>query len=117
MQIINTHFYETTEGLDFHWVILGDGCELGSGVFSLPQIEPQGSHSMEWASGPWYMAWTSCTAEEIFLTITVKLLNSTRWAEADHVISSTQVPLPPKKKSAPHVNDPFPTLIILCFVS
>lgn len=106
LKITNTHFYGTTEGLDFHWIILGDGSELGSGVLSLPQMEPQSSHSMEWASGPWYPAWTSCTSEEIFLTITVKLFHSTRWAEAGHVISSTQVQLPPKRKSTPHAIKP-----------
>ncbi|KAL2926777.1 Beta-galactosidase [Bienertia sinuspersici] len=106
LTITNMHFYETTEGLEFHWVILEDGSELGSGVLPVPQIEPQSSHSMEWASGPWYSTWTSCTSVEIFLTITVTLLHSTRWVEAGHVISSTQVQLPPKRNSGPHVIKP-----------
>lgn len=103
LQITNTHFYETTQGSEFHWVILGDGSELGSGVLSLPQIEPQSSYTMDWKSGPWYTAWTSCTSEEIFLTVTMKLLHSTRWVEAGHVISSTQMQLPSNRKFGPHV--------------
>ncbi|CAO2816155.1 unnamed protein product [Amaranthus hypochondriacus] len=103
LKVANTHFFQTTQGLDFHWVILGDGSELDSGVLSLPQIEPQSSHTMEWVSGPWYTAWNSCNAEEIFLTITVKLVNSTRWVEAGHVISSTQLQLPNKRSLVPHI--------------
>ncbi|KMT17108.1 hypothetical protein BVRB_2g041620 [Beta vulgaris subsp. vulgaris] len=106
LKITNAHFYETTQGSEFHWVILGDGSELGSGVLSLPQIEPQSSYTMEWKSGPWYTAWTSCTSEEIFLTVTMKLLHSTRWVEAGHVISSTQMQLPSNRKFGPHVIKP-----------
>lgn len=86
------------------WVVHGDGCELGSGILSLPTIEPQGNFGIQWESGPWYSLWFSSSAAEIFLTITAKLLHSTRWVEAGHVISSAQVQLPAKREFIPHVN-------------
>lgn len=103
LQIKNTHFYETTEGLEFSWAVHGDGWKYGSGNLSLPLIEPQSSYDIEWQSTPWSTVWSSSSAEEIFLTITAKLLHSTRWVEAGHVISSTQVQLPAKRKILPHV--------------
>ncbi|KAJ0046595.1 hypothetical protein Pint_05265 [Pistacia integerrima] len=103
VKITNTNFFETTEQLDFTWVLHGDGCMLGSGVLSLPVIQPQSSYDIELKSSPWYSQWASCSAEEIFLTITGKLLDSTRWVEAGHVVSSTQVQLPSKRETIRHV--------------
>ncbi|KAK5826678.1 Beta-galactosidase [Gossypium arboreum] len=103
VKIKNTNFYETTEGVVFEWAVLGDGCELGCGILSLPVIEPQSSYDIEWKSGPWYPLWASSDAEEIFLTITTKLLHSKRWVEAGHVVSSTQVQLPSKRDIVPHI--------------
>ncbi|XP_031257673.1 uncharacterized protein LOC116115688 [Pistacia vera] len=103
VKITNTNFFETTEQLHFTWVLHGDGCMLGSGVLSLPVIQPQSSYDIELKSSPWYSQWASCSAEEIFLTITGKLLDSTRWVEAGHVVSSTQVQLPSKRETIRHV--------------
>ncbi|XVF00254.1 hypothetical protein REPUB_Repub03eG0269200 [Reevesia pubescens] len=103
IKIKNTNFYETTEGVEFEWAVHGDGCELGCGILSLPVIEPQSSYDIEWKSGPWYSLWASSDAEEIFLTITAKLLQSKRWVEAGHVVSSTQVQLPAKRDILPHI--------------
>ncbi|GMP41182.1 hypothetical protein CsSME_00011374 [Camellia sinensis var. sinensis] len=103
IKITNTNFYETTQALEFSWSIHGDGCELGSGVLSLPLIEPQSNYEIKWESGPWYSLWASSFTAENFLTITVKLLNSTRWVESGHVISSAQIQLPAKREFAPHV--------------
>lgn len=104
MQITNAHFFETTKELEFNWTVCGDGCKLGSGILSLPIIEPQSSYTIEYESGPWYSPWASSSAEEHFLTISAKLLQSTRWVEAGHVISSTQILLPAKRESVPHVS-------------
>ncbi|KAK8630145.1 hypothetical protein V6N13_078952 [Hibiscus sabdariffa] len=101
--IKNTNFYDTTEGVAFEWVVLGDGCELGCGVLSVPVIEPQKSYDIEWKSGPWYPLWTSSDSVEIILTITAKLLHPKRWVEAGHVVSSTQVQLPAKRDIVPHI--------------
>lgn len=76
---------------------------LGSGILSLPLIKPQSSYELELKSSPWYSLWASCSAEEIFLTVTATLLESTRWVEAGHAISSTQVQLASKRKIVPHV--------------
>ncbi|OMO87190.1 hypothetical protein COLO4_20752 [Corchorus olitorius] len=103
IKIKNGNFYDTTEGLEFKWTAHGDGCELGCGTLSLPVIEPQSSYDIEWKSGPWYPLWASSDAEEIFLTITAKLLYSKRWVEAGHVVSSTQVQLPAKRDILPHI--------------
>lgn len=103
MQVTNTHFYETTRALEFYWAAHGDGCELGSGNLSLPLIEPQKTYHIESQSAPWHTLWASSSAEEFFLTITAKLLHSTCWVEAGHVISSTQVQLPVKREFVPHV--------------
>lgn len=103
LKITNTHFYETTKAMEFSWTVCGDGCKLGSGTLSLPIIEPQSSYSIEFESGPWYSLWASSSAEEHFLTITAKLLQPTRWVEAGHVISSTQILLPAKREFVPHV--------------
>lgn len=81
----------------------GDGCELKSGILSLPAIEPQKSYAVKWDAGPWYDSWSTSDSTEIFLAITVKHLNSTRWAEADHVVSSAQFQLPVKQNIVPHV--------------
>lgn len=103
MQITNTHFFETTQGLEFSWAVHGDGHELGSGILSLPAIKPQSNYDIKWESAPWHSLWASSSAGEFFLTITAKLLHSTRWVEAGHVISSTQVQLPPRKEIIPYV--------------
>ncbi|PQQ00413.1 beta-galactosidase-like [Prunus yedoensis var. nudiflora] len=103
LRITNTHFFKATQGLEFSWDAHGDGCKLGSGILSLPFIGPQKSYDIDWQSAPWYPLWTSSSAEEYFLTITAKLLHSTRWVEAGHVISSNQVQLPSKREIVPHV--------------
>ncbi|CAI9286488.1 unnamed protein product [Lactuca saligna] len=38
-KITNTNFFQTTEDLEFNWVIEGDGCNLDSGTLSLPTLE------------------------------------------------------------------------------
>ncbi|KAH9617726.1 hypothetical protein KSS87_001056 [Heliosperma pusillum] len=106
LKISNTHFYETTEGLTFLWVLSGDGCDLGSGVLSVPEIGPQNSYSLELVSGPWNSFYTSSLYEDIFLTMTAKLEKPTRWLEAGHVISSAQVRLPPRIELLPHAIKP-----------
>lgn len=103
MQITNAHFFETTQGLEFSWNAHADGYNLRSGMLSLAPIKPQGSYAIDWQSGPWYSLWSSSVAEEIYLTITAKLLNSTRWVEAGHIISSTQIQLPAQRQIVPHV--------------
>lgn len=103
LQISNTHFFQTTEGLEFLWNIHGDGHELGSGILSLPNLAPQSSYDIEWESSPWHPLWASSSAKEIFLTVTAKLLHAIRWVEAGHVISSTQVQLPSRREITPHV--------------
>lgn len=103
LKITNAHFYENTEFMEFSWSLNGDGEELGSGNFPLPPIEPQNSYELKWESGPWYSLWNSSFAAEIYLTITTRLLKSTRWVEAGHTISSTQVQLPVKNERIPHV--------------
>ncbi|KAH9697953.1 Lactase [Citrus sinensis] len=103
LKISNTNFFETTQGLEFSWVAHGDGYKLGFGILSLPLIKPHSNYEIELKSSPWYSLWNSCSAEEIFLTVTAKLMNSTRWAEAGHVISTAQVQLPSKRERLPHV--------------
>jgi beta-galactosidase len=89
--------------LEFGWYISADGYNLGSGKLSLPPIKPQSSYAVDWQSGPWYSLWNSSSSEEIFLTITAKLLNSTRWVEAGHIVSTAQVQLPARRDVVPHV--------------
>ncbi|OVA04094.1 Beta galactosidase small chain/ domain 5 [Macleaya cordata] len=103
LKIANTNFFDTTKGLEFSWMVHGDGCILGSGLLPLPAIEPQSSYEIELESAPWYSLWASSSATEVFLTITTKLLNSTRWAEAGHILAFTQVQLPAKRGYEPHV--------------
>ncbi|GAB2217723.1 hypothetical protein Drorol1_Dr00000931 [Drosera rotundifolia] len=103
LKVKNTFFYKNTEALEFHWTVLGDGCELGAGVFSVPRIDPQNSYDVDFKSGPWYEVWASSLAAEAFLTISADLLHPTRWAPAGHVVSSAQFQLPPKREPGPHV--------------
>lgn len=105
IKITNTHFFDTTQELEFEWTLYGDGspCEIGSGVLSVPTIEPQKSFEIKWDSGVWYQLWSSSSAAETFMTITAKLLHSTRWAESGHVILSSQIQLPIQNESVPHV--------------
>ncbi|XP_061336722.1 uncharacterized protein LOC133283824 isoform X2 [Gastrolobium bilobum] len=102
LEIKNTHFFQTTEGLEFSWYISADGYSLGSGILSLAPIKPQSSYAVDWKSGPWYSLWASSSSEEVFLTIIVKLLNSTPWVEAGHIVSSTQFQLPARRDIVPH---------------
>lgn len=102
LQVLNAHFFSTTEDLEFSWTIYGDGLELGNGTLSLPVIAPQRSYNIEWQSSPWYDLWVSSPALEFFLTVSVKLLHSTRWVEAGHIISFSQVQLPMKREFFPH---------------
>lgn len=102
LEIKNTHFFQTTEGLEFSWYISADGYKLGSDKLSLPPIKPQSSYVVDWQSGPWYSLWHSSSSEEIFLTITAKLLNPTRWVEAGHIVTTAQVQLPSKRDTVPH---------------
>lgn len=87
--------------------MIGDGYELGSGLLNLPTISPQKSIDIKWDAGPWYDQWCTSDAAEIFLTITIKLLGSTRWAEKGHTVSSSQVQLPVKREIVPHVGPLF----------
>lgn len=103
MQIKNTHFFQTTEELEFSWYISANGKDLGSGILDLAPIKPQSSYVVDWQSGPWYSLWASSSEEELFLTITAKLLNSKRWVEAGHIVSSGQVQLPARRDIVPHV--------------
>lgn len=103
LQITNTYFFETTKALEFMWAVHGDGCELGSEILSLPPIDPMSSYEIKWKSAPWYSLWASSAAAENFLTVNVKLLQSTRWVESGHVIASAQVQLPAKREFVPHV--------------
>ncbi|KAL6493821.1 hypothetical protein OROGR_031730 [Orobanche gracilis] len=105
LKITNTHFFTTTEALAFHWMIHGDGYELGSGILSLPTLDSQKSCDIKWNAGPWYGLWCTSDASEIFLTVTVKLLGSSRWAEAGHIVSSAQVQLPVKHEIVHHINE------------
>ncbi|KAG5565113.1 hypothetical protein RHGRI_001118 [Rhododendron griersonianum] len=103
IKITNTYFFETTKALEFMWAVHGDGCELGSEILSLPPIDPLSSYEIKWKSAPWYSLWASSAAAENFLTVNVKLLQSTRWVESGHVIASAQVQLPAKREFVPHV--------------
>lgn len=103
IKITNTNFYQTTQDLEFNWVIEGDGCKLESGILHLPILDPQSSYDIKWDSGPWYPSWTSSSAAETFLTITASLSQPTRWLQSGHVISSQQLELPLKKEFISHV--------------
>lgn len=103
MQIENVHFFETTEALDFSWLLQGDGCALGSGSLNVPSIAPQSTHLINMKSSPWFTIWSTCVVKEIFLSINVKLRYQTQWAKDGHILASAQICLPPKKGFVPHV--------------
>ncbi|KAF9591655.1 hypothetical protein IFM89_005236 [Coptis chinensis] len=105
-QITNKNFFDTTKDVEFSWSLHGDGNCLGSGLLSVPELAPQSSYNMEWKSSPPHSFWASSSASEVFLTVTAKQLNSTRWAEAGHLLASTQVQLPGKSASVPYVIKP-----------
>lgn len=107
LQIANTQFFEATQGLKFSWFLHGDGYLLGSGILSLPVIEPLSSHDIDLESSPLYSLWKSSSATEVFVTITAELAHSTRWAEAGHIVASTQMPLPAKSEHNSHVRGLF----------
>uniref|UniRef100_I1MIR4 beta-galactosidase n=1 Tax=Glycine max TaxID=3847 RepID=I1MIR4_SOYBN len=102
LEIKNTHFFQTTEGLEFSWSISADGYNLGSGILGLTHIKPQSSYAVDWQSGPWYSLWASADEEELFLTIMAKLLNSTRWVADGDIVSSAQVQLTARRNIIPH---------------
>ncbi|XP_027114160.1 uncharacterized protein LOC113760377 [Coffea eugenioides] len=101
VKIRNVHFFDTTEAVEFNWMLHGDGHELGSGLLPLPIIDPQRSLEIDFKSGPWYSVWSSSDAVEFYLTVTSKHVCPTRWAEPGHVISSTQVQLPAREETVP----------------
>lgn len=103
IKIVNAQFFEATQALEFSWLLHGDGCILGSGILDLPVIAPQSSYDIILESTPWDSLRKSCSATEIFITITAKLKRTTRWAKDGHVLASTQLCLPSKSKFGPHV--------------
>lgn len=103
VKIFNAQFFEATDAIEFSWLLCGDGCTLGSGILSIPIIEPQISYDIMLESSPWYSLWKSSVATEIFLTVTAKLQQRKRWVNDGHVVASTQLCLPAKTKTAPHV--------------
>ncbi|KAJ6832631.1 uncharacterized protein M6B38_343210 [Iris pallida] len=105
VKIFNAQFFEATNAIEFSWLLCGDGCTLGSGILSIPVIEPQISYDIMLESSPWYSLWKSSVATEIFLTVTAKLQQRKRWVNDGHVLASTQLCLPAKTKTAPHVID------------
>eukprot|EP01018_Ginkgo_biloba_P038776 Gb_02042 [translate_table: standard] len=103
IEIKNNHFFDTTENLDFSWSLSGDGEVLGSGLVDLPVIEPQNQHTIMMESSPWYWDWEKSLAIEVFLTITVKLLHSNRWADRGHTVASKQFSLPVRHTRSPRI--------------
>ncbi|KAL8246647.1 hypothetical protein R6Q59_007863 [Mikania micrantha] len=96
-KITNTNFFQTTEDLEFNWVIEGDGCKIKSGILTLPTLDSQSSYDIKWESSPWYPSWASSSATETFLTVTATLSKPTRWLQSGHIVSSQQIELPLKK--------------------
>lgn len=76
---------------------------MGCGILDLPIILPQESYIIELESSPWHSLWKTCSAREIFLTITGILKHPTRWAKDGHVLASTQLSLSTEDDSIPHV--------------
>ncbi|KAK1279060.1 hypothetical protein QJS04_geneDACA016592 [Acorus gramineus] len=103
LKITNAHFFKSTEGVEFSWILHVDGIRLGSGLITLPMIAPNCSHDMKWESSPWQSLWASSHPGEAFLTIIAKTMFPTRWAESGHVLASTQVCLPSKGEVIPRV--------------
>ncbi|PKA53701.1 beta-galactosidase [Apostasia shenzhenica] len=103
IKIVNAQFFEATEELEFGWSLQGDGCGLGSGILSFPIISPQNSYEIELESCPWHSLLNSHLAAEIFLTITIKLIHSTRWAKEGHILASCQLNLPSRRNLRPHI--------------
>ncbi|XP_039136527.1 beta-galactosidase-like [Dioscorea cayenensis subsp. rotundata] len=103
IKITNALFFESTKGLEFRWHLMGDGCNLGSGVLNVPVIEPQSSYDIELDSCPWISLWASSSAIEIFVTIIAKMNHSTRWVKDGHIIASSQLCLPSRRNPGPHV--------------
>ncbi|KAL4203703.1 hypothetical protein AMTRI_Chr01g129290 [Amborella trichopoda] len=102
-KIFNSQYFETTDNIEFSWLLVGDGKCLGSGMLSVPLLKPLDSHEIELKSSPWYSLWESSPAAEIYLTMTAKLTQPTRWAEAGHVLSSRQICKPVKRAHIPSV--------------
>ena len=102
-QIENGHFFETTDALDFSWVLQGDGCILGSGSLNVPTLAPQTSHLINMESSPWFSLWTTYAAKEVFLSVNVKQRYQTQWAKDGHLLASAQLCLPQKNGFVPHV--------------
>jgi beta-galactosidase len=102
-QIENGHFFDTTEALDFGWVLQGDGCILGSGSLNIPTLAPQTSHLINMELSPWFALWSTCAVKEVFLSVSVKQRYQTRWAKDGHLLASAQLCLPQKKCFVPRV--------------
>ncbi|KAI7729494.1 hypothetical protein M8C21_024494 [Ambrosia artemisiifolia] len=96
-KITNTNFFQTTKGIEFSWVIEGDGCKIESGILSLPALDPQNSYDIKLEASPWYSSWASSSAAETFLSIAASLSKPTRWLQSGHVVASQQIELPSKK--------------------
>lgn len=103
LKITNKNFFDTTHAVEFSWTLHGDGNKLGSGILSVPPIEPQSSYDIEWESSPPHSLWAPSSASEAFLTVTATLLSTTRWTEAGHVLATVQIQLPSNGKVAPYV--------------
>ncbi|KAF8642100.1 hypothetical protein HU200_067357 [Digitaria exilis] len=106
LKIENRHFFDTTEALDFNWVLQGDGCILGSGSLNVPTLAPQTSHLINMESSPWFALWSTCAVKEVFLSVSVKQRYQTLWAEEGHLLASAQLCLPQKNGFVPQAIAP-----------
>ncbi|CAO1943068.1 unnamed protein product [Urochloa humidicola] len=102
LKIENRHFFDTTEALDFSWILQGDGCILGSGSLNVPNLAPQTSHLINMESSPWFALWSTCAVKEVFLSVNVKQRYQTQWAKDGHLLASAQLCLPQKNGFVPH---------------
>ncbi|KAL4179751.1 hypothetical protein AMTRI_Chr13g121650 [Amborella trichopoda] len=79
-KIFNSQYFETTDNIEFSWLLVGDGKCLGSGVLC-PSTKTLDSHEIELKSSPWYSLWESSPAAHIYLTMTAKLTQPTHWVK------------------------------------
>jgi beta-galactosidase/beta-glucuronidase len=119
MQLKNAQFFDTTEAFEFSWILQGDGHVIGSGFLDVPFIEPQRDYDIKFKSSPWETVWKGSEANEIYLTITMKLKHATRWVNEGHVIASTQLSLPSKASISHVLSCPYLITLytsVICFL-
>lgn len=94
--IFNKNFFASLEGYSLHFEITVDGDLVDSGTIPLKKIGPRSKSSIQVRSAKLN---DKSIAGERFLTLSLRLRETTPWAQIGHEVAWEQFPLPSKARA------------------